>query len=218
MKLSDSTLSVLKNFAAINKSILMHKGNTIRTVSPSKTVMAKAVIDDDIPRDVCIFELPRFLNTVNLFDEPELNFGEKSVTVSSGPSKINYSYANPEFLTVAKNQDLNVGDFFVTVKLTEAVLNAVDKARKTLGLDEISIEGDGTKLYIKALDTSGTTADEYALEIGETSETFKAVFKAENFEMMARDYTVQISRKGITHWKSDNLEYWIVLVANSSKL
>lgn len=218
MKLSENTLNVLKNFASINKNILMHKGNVIRTVSPSKTVMAKATIEEELPEDVAIYELNRLLNTVNLFEDAELEFKETHLTVVSGGSKIKYVYADPTLLTVAKNKDLNVQGIFTTVQLTPEVLSAVDKVRKTLSLEEIAIEGSDGKLYIKVLDTTGKTSDEYALELGETDKEFRAVFKSENMELLNRKYDVSISSKGITHWKADDIEYWIVLVANTSKL
>jgi len=218
MKLSDKTISVLKNFAAINKSILLHEGNVIRTISPFKTVMAKATIDEEFPKEVGIYELPRFLNTLNLFEGADIEFGERYLTIESGPSKIKYAYADPSLFAAAKKKDLNITDVIQTVDLSQSVLFAIDKARKTLGLEDIALEGVGGKLYIKVLDGTGKSNDEYALELGESEKDFRAVFKSENMEVMSRDYTVSISSKGITHWKADDVEYWIVLVANTSKL
>jgi len=221
MKLTDNTVNVFKNFAAINRNILIHEGNVVRTVSPSKTIMAKATIDNNFPRDVCIYELNRFLNTVGLFTEPELEFADSHLTITAGPSKIRYTYADPDHVVVAKKQDLNVTDYIVSVHISAEVLTAVDRARKTLGLEEISIESDGSRLWIKALDAAKTAAnsstDEYALELGECDRKFRAVLKADNMELIPRAYDVSISSKGITHWKGDNIEYWIVLVANKSE-
>ena len=216
MRLTDSTVNVLKNFAAINKNILIHEGSTVRTVSPSKTVMAKAKLDDDFPREVCLYDLNRFLNTVGLFSEPDIELGEHSLTLTSGPSQIRYSYANPELLVVAKQKDLNVSDYFDTVHIPSEVLLAVDRARKTLGLEEISIEASEGKLWIRALDASGSTNDQFALQLGESKHTFKAVLEADNMELIPQSYNVSISPRGITHWKGLNIEYWIVLLANKS--
>ena len=57
MKLSDSTLAVLKNFAGINNSILVKKGNQLRTISVAKNILAEAEIPEDFPRDVAIYDL-----------------------------------------------------------------------------------------------------------------------------------------------------------------
>ena len=49
MKLSDQTVSVLKNFANINSGIFFEKGKNIRTVAPTKAILAKANIIEDKP-------------------------------------------------------------------------------------------------------------------------------------------------------------------------
>ena len=46
MKLSDSTLTVLKNFAGINNSILVKQGSKLRTISVAKNILAEADISE----------------------------------------------------------------------------------------------------------------------------------------------------------------------------
>ena len=57
MKLSDSTLTVLKNFAGINNSILVKQGSKLRTISVAKNILAEADISEDFPKDVAIYDL-----------------------------------------------------------------------------------------------------------------------------------------------------------------
>ena len=42
MKLSDKTISVLKNFSSINQSILFKEGSKLRTISVMKNILAEA--------------------------------------------------------------------------------------------------------------------------------------------------------------------------------
>ena len=42
MKLSDKDSQLLKNFASINQSIAFKKGNTLRTMSVMKNILAEA--------------------------------------------------------------------------------------------------------------------------------------------------------------------------------
>ena len=51
MKLSDKTLSVLKNFSSINQSILFKEGNKLRTISVMKNILAEATINEEFSRD-----------------------------------------------------------------------------------------------------------------------------------------------------------------------
>ena len=46
MNLSDKTLTILKNFAGINNSILVKQGNQLRTISVAKNILAEASIDE----------------------------------------------------------------------------------------------------------------------------------------------------------------------------
>jgi hypothetical protein len=57
MKFSERTLTVLKNFATINPSIIFKPGKQIRTISPQKTVVAIANIEDEIPSEACVYDM-----------------------------------------------------------------------------------------------------------------------------------------------------------------
>ena len=56
MKLSDNTLTILKNFAGINNSILVKEGNKLRTISVAKNILAEADITEEFPRDFAIYD------------------------------------------------------------------------------------------------------------------------------------------------------------------
>ena len=71
MKLSDNTLTILKNFAGINNSILVKKGNKLRTISVAKNILAEAEITpEEFPRDFAIYDLNQFLNFLSLDKDP----------------------------------------------------------------------------------------------------------------------------------------------------
>ena len=99
MKLSDSTLAVLKNFAGINNSILVKKGNQLRTISVAKNILAEAEIPEDFPRDVAIYDLNQFLNGLSLHQDPNLDFTENShITIKEGRRRVKYFYADPQVI------------------------------------------------------------------------------------------------------------------------
>ena len=62
MKLSNETLTVLKNFSSINQGIQFKKGNKLTTVSSGKTVLAQANLKDEFPKEFCIYDLNEFLS------------------------------------------------------------------------------------------------------------------------------------------------------------
>ena len=66
MKLSTETISVLKNFGAINQGILFKKGKTLKTVSSHKNILAEVTIKEDIPAEFGVYDLNNFLSVVSL--------------------------------------------------------------------------------------------------------------------------------------------------------
>ena len=74
MKLSESTLSLLKNFSTINQSILFKQGTRLRTISVMKNILAEATVSEELPKDFGIYDLSQFLNGLSLHNNPELDF------------------------------------------------------------------------------------------------------------------------------------------------
>ena len=87
MKLSKETTEILKNFAAINPSLVFQPGNVQKTVSPQKTVLAKANISENIGAEFAIYDLSQFISTVSMFVDPDLSFGSESVVISNGKAR-----------------------------------------------------------------------------------------------------------------------------------
>ena len=90
MKVSERTINLLKNYANINQSIEFYEGKTLKTVSPLNTILTSVEIEEEFPRTFPIYEVNRFLGTINLFDNPILEFGENSVKISDGKRYAEY--------------------------------------------------------------------------------------------------------------------------------
>ena len=52
MQLSDTTLDILRNFSAINQNMLIKEGNTLKTISEARAVVATATIAESFPKDI----------------------------------------------------------------------------------------------------------------------------------------------------------------------
>ena len=103
MIIHNETVEYLKNFAEINQSLVIEKGNVIKTVSEQTNVMAKADLGQEFPQDFAIYDLNKFLGVLSLFAEPKFDFSEKSVKIQSsvdannftaGDSVAEYQFAN----------------------------------------------------------------------------------------------------------------------------
>ena len=72
MKLTSRTLQVLKNFSTINPSLLFKNGSVITTMSPNKTVMARATVGEVFPQTYAIYDLSRFIGVLSMFNDPDV--------------------------------------------------------------------------------------------------------------------------------------------------
>lgn len=218
MQFSENTLSVLKNFSGINPSVIFRPGKTIRTISPQKTVMAAATVDEAIEGNAAIYDLSRFLATLSLFETPEVEFLEHKFAIKSDRSYLNYTYAAESMIISPPDKDINAPSAEVKVTVNWDDIQRVIRAASVLQLGEIAFRGNGQSISIAAIDSKNPTADVFDVIIGETGETdanFEMVIKVENLKLMPKNYEVSLSSKGMAHFKADTIQYWIAIEKNS---
>jgi hypothetical protein len=73
MRLSNSTLKILRNFSDINNTILIRKGNSLVTVDPQKRIVADANINESLPQDFAIYDLNKFLGVNSIWENSDLD-------------------------------------------------------------------------------------------------------------------------------------------------
>ena len=73
MKLTNSTLNILKNFSLINQNLFVKSGNVIETVSKQKNILAKAIVEENFSDEFGIFDLNNFLQAIQLLVRSENN-------------------------------------------------------------------------------------------------------------------------------------------------
>jgi hypothetical protein len=211
MNISDNTLSVLKNFSGINQNLAVKSGNKIRTISPQKTVMAVAQVEDKFDSPFAIYDLNQFLSAVSLFEKPNFVFEDSNVVVANGKSSIRYFYADESMVMSAPERDIELPDTLVEFKLSVNDLKSTMQAASVLQAPNWSVVGNGSIIEIVVGDVKNSTSNNYRVTVGTTSEEFEVVFKVDNLKMMQRDYNVAISSKGISHFTTEkgDLQYFV---------
>jgi hypothetical protein len=215
MKFSENTLSVLKNFSGINPSVVFKAGKVLRTISPQKTVMAEAIIDEEVKSTAAVYDLSRFLATLSLFDTPEVEFLDTKFSISSGRSRVNYTYAAESMIVVPPDRAISFPHAEVEVDVNWDDMQKVIRAASVLQLGEIAFKGDGEVVRLAAIDSKNPTADVFDVIVGESGSVFEMIIKVENLKVMSKDYKVALSSKGMAHFKSDNVQYYIAIEKNS---
>jgi hypothetical protein len=109
MKLSDKTLTLLKNFSSINQSILFKEGSSLRTISVMKNILAEATIEEELPKDFGIYDLNQFLNGLNLHQNAELDFvNDNYVVIKEGRSRSKYFFADPNVIVTPPDKSISL--------------------------------------------------------------------------------------------------------------
>lgn len=217
MKLSKDTLALFKNFASINSNLTIKAGNKLTTISSGKNIMAETVVGEQFPSEFGIYDLNEFLGAMSLFENPELDFSDKFVTIKEGKNSVRYFAANQSVLTVVPN----VKQFpnpDIEFDLTSQMLTQVQRVASILKVSDISFVGDGSTVTVNVGDKSNPTGSSFDSEIGVTDKVFKVKFKVENLKMMTGDYRVAIGGKKISRFQATNqqLMYYVAIELDST--
>ena len=219
MKLSESTLSLLKNFSTINQSILFKQGNKLRTISVMKNILAEATIGEDLPKDFGIYDLNQFLNGLALHNNPELNFEDDSyVIIKEGRSRSKYFFADPNVIITPPEKSIDLPSEDVTFELSTEQLDKLLKAAAIYQSPDLSVIGENGVVKILIRDKKNETSNTFAVTVGDTDSTFSFNFKVENIKILPGTYDVVCCQKNISRFTSKNydLTYFIALEPDST--
>ena len=219
MKLSDSTLSLLKNFSTINQSILFKQGTKLRTISVMKNILAEATISEELPKDFGIYDLGQFLNGLSLHNSPELDFQEDNyVVIKEGRSRSKYFFADPQVIVTPPEKEMNLPSEDVTFDLSTEQLDKLLKAAAIYQLPDLAVVGASGVVKIVVRDKKNDTSNDFAITVGETDKQFSFNFKVENIKILPGNYEVVVSSKLLSRFTSKNqdLTYFIALEPDST--
>jgi hypothetical protein len=215
MKISNETLEILKNFAAINSNIVFKNGNKLKTISETKSLLAEAFIAEEIPLEFGIYNLGEFLSTLSLVSDGEIDFGEKSLVIKGNSSSIEYFYSSTDVLTYPK-KDITMPPCELEFILTGDNLNKLKKAAGVFGHSTLIITAENGVITITAGDNKNATSNTYSLVIDENNdnkESYKFIISVAHMKLLPGDYTVKLSTKQISEFSNNDnkIKYWIAL-------
>jgi len=219
MKLSESTLSLLKNFSTINQSILFKQGSKLRTISVMKNILAEATITEEFPKDFGIYDLNQYLNGLGLHNSPELDFeADNYVVIKEGRSRSKYFFADPSVIITPPEKSIDLPSEDVTFDLSTDQLDKLLKAAAIYQLSDLSVVGGDGVVKVLVRDKKNDTSNDYSVIVGETESTFSFNFKVENIKILPGTYSVVVSQKLLSRFtnKNQDLIYYIALEPDST--
>lgn len=187
-------------------------------MSVMKNILVEADIDEEFGRDVAIYDLNQFLNCLSLIPGAEINLDSNSIVITDGTNSIDYRYSDPSVITAPPDKELKLPSDDVQVVLSEDNLETVKKAAAVLQIPDVSLVGDGEKIFLTVRDKKNSGSNSYRIEVGETSSTFQFNLKVENLKLVPGDYDVTISAKNLAKFESHSrpLVYFIAIEPDSN--
>ena len=219
MKLSDSTLTLLKNFSNINQSILFKQGKSLRTISVMKNILAEATINEELPKDFGIYDLNQFLNGLALHNNPDLDFtNDNYVVIKEGRSRSKYFFADPNVIICPPEKSIELPTEDVSFELKTEQLDKLLKAAGIYQLPDLSAIGEDGVVKLVVRDKKNETSNDFAVVVGETEGNFVFNFKVENIKLIPGSYDVVVSQKLLSKFtcREHDLTYYIALEPDSS--
>ena len=219
MKLSDKTISVLKNFSSINQSILFKEGNKLRTISVMKNILAEATISEEFAKDFGVYDLNQFLNGLSLHQRPELDFGNEGyVVIREGKMRSKYFFADPNVIVTPPDKEITLPSEDVCFEVSTEQLDKLLKAAAVYQLPDLSAVGENGVVKLVVRDKKNDTSNDFAIVVGETNSEFSFNFKVENIKVLPGTYDVVVSQKLLSRFTSKNhdLTYFIALEPDST--
>lgn len=219
MKLSDKTLSVLKNFSSINQSLFFTEGNKIRTISVMRNILSEAEVEEEFTKEFGIYDLNQFLQSMDLHQNPELDFSEDQyVVIREGNSKSKYFFADKNVIVRPPDKSLDLPSEDVCFVLSTDQLSKVLKAASVLQLPDLSVVGEAGVVKLVVRDKKNDTSNDFSIIVGETVSEFVFNFKVENIKILPGSYEVVISKQLLSRFQSKDhkLTYYIALEPDST--
>jgi hypothetical protein len=218
--ISKDTLNILKNFSGINSNLYVKPGSKLVTMSPTKNIMAEVEVDETFDTEFGIWDLNKLLGVISLFQDPEMAFGDKFMTITGARgSTVKYYYSDPKLLSYPTKSIKKV-DAVVEFDLTADDFKELQRAAAVLGNPDLSFVSRDDVVLAIVRDLKDPTCNVFSLEVGENPEgaDFSFNFKMENMKMLDGDYHVALSKSVIgqfTH-ASRPLTYWVAMDASST--
>lgn len=230
-KLSKETLTILKNFSAINPSLFFGTGHVIRTIDHQDAIFARAELDFEIPNDFAVADLAEFLRCLSHFVEPFITFKKDRMIITEGAvegekkrgkktidkkNTLEYHYSDPSVISYPNQDRIEMPSVDIQFRITTDDFTNITKVASGLKLDKLEFEGTGTKINLVARSSMRGSKPVFSRHIGETNRKFKAIVFLENFHVIPASYIVEVSAAGCLHFIGDKIEYWLAVEQGSS--
>lgn len=237
IKLSKKTISVLKSFSEINRSIFIEKHEkTLATMSLNKNILAFSSCGEEFPEDLPIYDLGLFVKTCMMFDNPHLVFaGNNKVHIidQTTKGKATYVLSDPEIISgrPPSQYDPNLPEKVINFELKAQHLKQLREAASNFSVTDFCVYAYEGNVSVCVRDKKTDSSHVFSVPIDKVmwekdfwgskpqhERNFCYCLKMENLKILDGTYHICISDSGVINFVSlveSSLNYFIALEPNN---
>lgn len=226
VKLSKGDIETLQSVFLINQSVRINANNKqLRVMDVSKTRAVLAELSTEIPRQFCIYDVREFLQVLNLFKDPILDFSHPTCVIvksEDNTQRVTYMDASVDMIKSYYEKDIPIGDPDVEVEVTGEQLDLVMKATSSMRLDFIGFRSVNGKIVLTAFnpktksDGANGESSNIVVELGDTDAEFDLFYSAASLNVLNGDCKFQLTRKCLSRVENSGRVYFITMSKDST--
>jgi len=193
MKISNKTLSLLQSFAQISSNLLVKPGKKLATRNAVNSIQARAVVDETFPQQFAIYDLNQLLSLISVSQNPDIEFGDKSLTIrSENGGEIEYFYADESLIT-APNENAPTLEDIYTFKMTGNDIQTIIKTASIVSATMLNIVSEKGKVTLSINDPKNSTSHSYKKPLGDADVSFNVKMAIDSFKVVPDEYNVRVA-------------------------
>ena len=207
MQISEHTLKMLKWMASVNGGIKIDPGNELYSKAESQAMACKCVTKETFEQPFVTTNLAKFLSLVDLIDEPDFEFQDDSVIITSGDgkNKIRFLQSNPALVNQSNKIPREQPDVAIEFTLASADLQKVFNSAKVLCVSDITLHTKNGSIFMTVSNKSMNSSSDYVdIKVGDTKDPDLEVsfaFKKQNLKLIPEyDYNVTVYSVGLARF------------------
>lgn len=213
MKISKDTLKIITNMSSVNDTIVFKEGHKQGVRSTSGSVVMVCDIAEYIPTKFGIFETNRLLKSIDLFEDPEIEFKETQLTIKGDFNTLEYGYCDKSLLKdYVEVNGITKTEEVLTFKLDIKTLDKVKKAASIFKSKNFVVNAaNGVLTVCTGLESKGKTI---ALKVGETDQEFNVSMNIDDL-CLIDDIEYEIVLYRTVNPKTNSKVHYLYIVPNS---
>lgn len=192
MKITPATTSLLQSFSNISANLLVKPGSKLATRNAVNSVQARAVVEEVFPVEFAIYDLNQLLALLSASGDADIEFGERSLTITSAAGRTQYYYADPSLIAAPSDNEPKLETHY-TFSLTSAEISTIQKIAGIVSATMLSIVSKNGKATLCINDPKNSSSNNFSQDLGACDLDFDVRMGIDNFKVVADSYDVQIA-------------------------